>query len=148
MFKKFFRNVRQRATILALVSLAFLAACQPATINSVEAGIDTAALTALTSQKVVLKHPCTETVTTLCADKDLIKDMKAVRLMLMGALQTYWSAVDAYKAAVKDGGDSATAEAAKDAAYAALKTAVDQATTLLSTSEVLAILSISNVTEK
>lgn len=148
MFKKFFQSFRKGTQVLALVSLAVLAACNTATVNSVEAGIDTAALTALTSQKVVLKHPCTETVTTLCADADLIKDMKAIRLMLMGALKTYWSAVDAYKLADKDGADTTTAEAAKDAAYAALKTAVDQATTLLGTSEVLAILTLSNTTEK
>lgn len=142
--KKFFRHGAQ---VSCLVALAFLAACNLTTTNAVEAGIDTTALAALTSGKVVLKHPCTATVTTLCADKDLIEDVRAIRLLLTGALRTYWTSVDAYKKVVKDGGDEATAEATKDAAYAALQKAVDEATALYGVPEVMAILSISNSVE-
>ena len=147
MFKKFFRNVRQGSQVLAIVSLAFLAACQTDTVNTVEASIDSLALTALTSQKVLLKHPCTETVTTLCADQDLLKATKGARLILITSLQGYWNAVDAYKKALKEGGDTAQAAATKDAAYAALQAAVTGVQKLLSEPAALAVLSISNSAE-
>lgn len=76
MLKKFFRSFRQGTQVLALVSLAVLAACQTDTVNTVEASIDSAALTALTSQKVLLRHPCTETVTTLCPINGINSDGK------------------------------------------------------------------------
>ena len=152
MFKKFFRNVRQGSQVLAIVSLAFLAACQTDTVNTVEASIDSLALTALTSQKVLLKHPCTETVTTLCADQDLLKATKGARLILITSLQGYWTSADAYKkalAACKDTPttcDTAEAQATKDAAYAALLAAVTGMQTLLSEPAALAVLSLANST--
>lgn len=152
MFKKFFRSFRQGSQVLALVSLAALAACQTDTVNTIEASIDSTALAALTAQKVLLKHPCTATVTTLCADQELLKATQGGRKILITMLQGYWSSVDAYKKALdacKDtptACDTAEAQATKDAAYAALLAAVKGMQTLLSEPAALAVLSLANST--
>lgn len=153
MLKKFFRSVRQGTQVLALVSLAVLAACQTDTVNTVEASIDSTALTALTAQKVLLKHPCTETVTTLCAPQDLLKATKVARIIVIHSLQGYWTSVDAYKKAAKACVDApatcdeAKALEAKNAAYATLQVAVTGMQKLLAEPAALAVLSISNSTE-
>ena len=152
MFKKFFRSFRQGSQVLALVSLAVLAACQTDTVNTVEASIDSTALAALTAQKVLLKHPCTATVTTMCADQELLKATQGGRKILITMLQGYWTSADAYKkalAACKDtptACDTAEAQATKDTAYAALLAAVTGMQTLLSEPAALAVLSLANST--
>lgn len=144
--KSFLQIILNVWCIIALLGL--FTGCSASTVNTVEASIDATALTVLTSQKIVLKHPCTATVTTLCADKELIEAMKVARLLLTEGLRTYWASVDAYKLAVKNGADTTSAEAAKETAYAALKRIAEGSVKLLSEPEVLAILSISNSTEK
>jgi hypothetical protein len=147
MFDKIKGFFREKTTVFCFLALAVLTSCAPATVNRTEMVIDTAALTVLTSQKIVLKRPCTETVTAFCADRDLIENLRRVRLVLVASLRTYWSAVDAYKKATTDSVDTADFALEKSAAYAALKTAVDEAVGLLNRADVQEILSFSSITE-
>lgn len=124
-----------RNILLPLLLLAALAGCSAAMSNNAEFAIDTSALAALSSEKAVLQRPCTAERTTLCVDHALAEKLGASRKLVMSALQTYWAARDAYKKDATDGNKSAT-----EAAYAALQAALDSANSLLSLTEIDAII--------
>lgn len=122
---------------LILLAVAFLNACTHATTNKIEYGVDTTALGLLSSEKVVLQRPCTDVVTTYCADKDLIRKLRASRIILMSALETYWAAVDGYKTSGTE-----DAAAVQEAAFSALTKAITEATSLMSDEIVTSILNL------
>jgi hypothetical protein len=143
MFKKLlarFHSVGKKGCSLLAVAL-LVTACSTSTAYTVEQGVDSTALTAMTTAKVIYKHACTKATEegNICASKETVEKAKAIRVILWGALQTYWDAVDAYSKA-ETTGTSQSLETAK----AALQTAISQAMTIFSTEEVLKILSLDN----
>ena len=100
--------------------------------------IDTSAYTVLTTEKAVLKRPCSSTVTVYCVDSSLAKVLQDSRIILMTALHNYQDARKSYNAAISSG--STTDEAAVKSAYTALQDAITSANSVLALSTVQEIL--------
>lgn len=116
---------------LAIIALLMLSACASVMSTTGEYSIDTAAYTALTTEKMVLKygvdHPCSSN--SLCVSKELAQTLHDSRVMLMAALVNYQGARDTYLASVAAGGTKDNA--AVSAAFSSLQSAIANVNTVL-----------------
>ena len=121
--------------ILLLVAVLLIAGCAAATSNNAQAGVETSAQLALTTQLAVLKRPCTDEVKTACITRDAALKLHAIRITLRESLLAYRAASAAYKSAGTE-----DAEAAVKATRAALSSAIAGANNVLGLAEVQAAL--------
>jgi hypothetical protein len=123
-----------RASLLLALLVAAslgLTACKATLAPESEYTANSAVFTVQTVEKAVLQFPCAKDTTTPCVDRALAMKLKASRLSIMAALDTYHAARDTWVASGAEGDGAAVTSA-----FSALQAALTHGRALLATPEV------------